>query len=57
MAVDLRRTVAAMKIASNLERCGDLAKNIARRSLILADIEALIGSADMGLVTQAPSVQ
>ena len=40
MAVDLRRTVAAMKIASNLERCGDLAKNIARRSLILADIDS-----------------
>ncbi len=40
MAVDLRRTVAAMKIASNLERCGDLAKNIARRSLILAEIDS-----------------
>ncbi|MDD3837024.1 MAG: phosphate signaling complex protein PhoU [Phenylobacterium sp.] len=37
MANDLRRTVAAMKIASNLERCGDLAKNIAKRSLIIAD--------------------
>src|SRR5690606_30187265 len=29
MANDLRRTVAAMKIANNLERVGDLAKNIA----------------------------
>jgi len=37
MAVDLRRTVAAMKIATNLERCGDLAKNIAKRSLVLAE--------------------
>ena len=37
MANDLRRTVGAMKIASNLERCGDLAKNIAKRTLILAD--------------------
>ena len=37
MAVDLRRTVSAMKISSNLERIGDLAKNIAKRSLILAD--------------------
>jgi phosphate transport system protein len=39
MAVDLRRTVSAMKIASNLERCGDLAKNIARRSLVLAETD------------------
>ena len=31
VADDLRRAVAAMKIASQLERCGDLAKNIAKR--------------------------
>src|SRR5438874_6092738 len=31
VADDLRRTVAAMRISSNLERCGDLAKNIAKR--------------------------
>ncbi|MFZ5718358.1 MAG: phosphate signaling complex protein PhoU [Pseudomonadota bacterium] len=31
VADDLRRTVAAMKIASQLERCGDLGKNIAKR--------------------------
>lgn len=30
-ADDLRRTIAAMKIASQLERAGDLAKNIAKR--------------------------
>ena len=35
LANDLRKTVAAMKIAGNLERCGDLAKNIAKRALIL----------------------
>ena len=39
MAVDLRRTVSAMKVAMNLERCGDLAKNIARRSLVLAETD------------------
>lgn len=39
MANDLRRAVGAMKIAMNLERCGDLAKNIARRTLILAEAE------------------
>ncbi len=37
MADDLRHAIAALKIASNLERCGDLAKNIAKRSLVLAD--------------------
>ena len=31
--------------------------SVGERMLILADIEALIGSADMGLVTQTPSVQ
>jgi phosphate transport system protein len=33
MADDLRRTIAAIKNAIDLERCGDLAKNIAKRSL------------------------
>ena len=41
VAQDLRRTVAAMKIASNLERCGDLAKNIAKRGVVLAESEPL----------------
>ncbi|MCC6889490.1 MAG: phosphate signaling complex protein PhoU [Hyphomicrobiales bacterium] len=35
MAVDLRQIVAAMRIASDLERIGDLAKNIAKRVLPL----------------------
>ena len=33
MAVDLRETLAAIKIASELERIGDLAKNIAKISM------------------------
>jgi phosphate transport system protein len=33
MADDLRRPIAAMKMAMQLERCGDLAKNIAKRVL------------------------
>jgi phosphate transport system protein len=41
MANDLRRTVAAMKIANNLERVGDLAKNIAKRMLVIVDAEPL----------------
>jgi phosphate transport system protein len=31
VADDLRRPIAAMKIAMQLERCGDLAKNIGKR--------------------------
>jgi phosphate transport system protein len=39
VADDLRRTIAAMKISTNLERCGDLAKNIAKRALVIAEAE------------------
>src|SRR6202789_837341 len=39
VADDLRRAVAAMKISMNLERCGDLAKNIAKRALVIAESE------------------
>ena len=35
MASDLRQVVAAIKIASTLERIGDLGKNIAKRTLYL----------------------
>ncbi len=41
VADDLRRTVAAMKISMNLERCGDLAKNIAKRALVIATAEPI----------------
>lgn len=37
MAQDLRVLLSAIKIASTLERIGDLAKNIARRAIYLAD--------------------
>lgn len=36
MGVDLRDTISALKIAGELERAGDLAKNLAKRSLVLA---------------------
>jgi len=36
MAQDLRETIAALKVASTLERIGDLSKNIARRSQYLS---------------------
>jgi len=41
VADDLRRTVAAIKISGDLERCGDLAKNIAKRALVIAESEPL----------------
>jgi phosphate transport system protein len=37
VADDLRRTIAAMRISTNLERCGDLAKNIAKRTLVITE--------------------
>lgn len=41
VASDLRRTVAAMKIAGDLERVGDLAKNVAKRGLALIESEPI----------------
>jgi phosphate transport system protein len=42
MADDLRKTVAAMKIATSLERTGDLAKNIAKRAMVIAEAEPML---------------
>ncbi|WP_031236325.1 phosphate signaling complex protein PhoU [Asticcacaulis sp. AC460] len=41
MADDLRKTVAAMKLATSLERTGDLAKNIAKRAMVIAEAEPM----------------
>ncbi len=35
MAIDLRQIVAAIRIASDLERIGDMAKNIAKRATVI----------------------
>ena len=56
LAQDLRETVAALKIASTLERIGDLAKNIARRAPALMGDErprVEVGIARMGRLAQA----
>ncbi|MDB2384154.1 phosphate signaling complex protein PhoU [bacterium] len=37
MASDLRRIVASIHVATDLERIGDMAKNIARRTLVISD--------------------
>ena len=41
VASDLRKTLAAMKLSVDLERTGDLAKNIAKRALSLAETEPM----------------
>ena len=41
MATDLREVVAALKVASALERIGDLAKNVAKRTLVLNQSQPL----------------
>jgi phosphate transport system protein len=55
-AADLRTVLTAMKIASALERCGDYAKNLAKRSLILATMPA-VGSSAGSIRRMAKSVQ
>lgn len=39
---DLRQAISTLKLAMNLERCGDLARNIAKRSLVLSAGEPLL---------------
>ncbi len=48
MAVDLREIVAAIRISADLERVGDLAKNIAKRAIVVAH-EARLPRAIIGL--------
>lgn len=38
---DLRQTVAALKLAAELERIGDLAKNIAKRALTIQEFDPI----------------
>ena len=37
MAIDLRETISTMRIANDLERVGDLAKNVAKRVIAIGD--------------------
>ncbi len=41
MADDLREVISALRMASDLERIGDLAKNIAKRATILSQVPAV----------------
>ena len=44
-ATDLRTVLSVMKISANLERCGDYAKNLAKRTGVLVQMEPVGGSA------------
>ncbi len=44
MARDLRSVICALKVSSNLERIGDYAKNIAKRSIVLKDANRIISA-------------
>lgn len=44
-ASDLRTVLTVMKIAASLERCGDYAKNLAKRSVVLAQMHTIEGAA------------
>jgi phosphate transport system protein len=41
MGRDLRQTVAALKLAADLERIGDLAKNVAKRALTIQEFDPI----------------
>ncbi|HET7409300.1 MAG TPA: phosphate signaling complex protein PhoU [Paracoccaceae bacterium] len=61
MAGDLREIIAALKISSALERIGDLAKNVAKRTLVLNQSDPLrvvssigrMGRQTQGLMAEA----
>lgn len=44
IATDLRTVLTVMKIAAGLERCGDYAKNLAKRSTVLAQMTPIAGA-------------
>jgi phosphate transport system protein len=56
VAGDLRQIVAALKITGDLERIGDYAANVAKRSIVLAEFSlpySLAGLAHMARLVQA----
>jgi phosphate transport system protein len=55
-ASDLRTVLTVIKIGGGLERCGDLAKNLAKRSTILAQMSP-IGDTSGGIRRMAKAVE
>jgi len=56
MAEDLRIIIAALKVANNLERVGDYAKNICKRSIILSQ-SVILGSTEYSISRMGNMVQ
>lgn len=56
MASDLRHVISALKIASNLERIGDYAKNMAKRTEVLVD-QTPVGTSENTIKRMADMVQ
>ncbi len=44
-AIDLRLVLSVIKLSANLERIGDYAKNVAKRTSVLSQLEPVNGSA------------
>jgi phosphate transport system protein len=44
IASDLRTVLTVLKISSNLERCGDYAKNLAKRTTVLIEMQPIEGA-------------
>lgn len=55
-ATDLRMVLSVMRIASSLERCGDYAKNLAKRATVLVQMTPVGGSSG-SIARMAKSVQ
>ncbi len=56
VSIDLRTILSVLKINANLERIGDYAKNMAKRTSVLAEMPRVNGS-DAGLRRMAKEVQ
>ena len=56
LADDLRSVICALKVSSNLERIGDYAKNISKRTQVLAEIKS-VGTAERTIKRMGQMVQ
>ncbi|MFC1673859.1 phosphate signaling complex protein PhoU [Pseudomonadota bacterium] len=56
MAEDLRAVISALKIAANLERIGDYAKNVAKRTITLSTMDT-VGDAQVSVQRMGQAVQ
>ena len=52
MAADLRNIVAALKITGDLERMGDYAANVAKRSIVLSQFQLPLSLSGLGHMAQ-----